>query len=198
MGLVKRYNSGSDCPTRNAGPSGGLFIGCSDDRGLEFVVRFGVAVFVLLLAIVVSVSRRPDAAPRFARRVGQAGRLVWNVIKVPGRPMEGGGARPSWGVMTLQKRHATRHRRMSLRCRTYNARGTMLVLCPGGFFDEAYGGAASATSPYPRIEIRAAVTVIPKIRAAFAKPRRMNADMMITPSCKFPLPQHSKHNMGQS
>jgi hypothetical protein len=97
--------------------------------------------------------------------------------------MEGGGARPSWGVMT---------------CRTYNARGTMLVLCPGGFFDEAYGGAASVMSPYPNIEIQAAVTVIPKIRAAFAKPRRMNADMMITPSCKFPLPQHSKHNMGQS
>jgi hypothetical protein len=70
--------------------------------------------------------------------------------------MEGGGARPSWGVMTLQKRHATRHRRMSLRCRTYNARGTMLVLCPGGFFDEAYGGAASVMSPYPNIEIRAA------------------------------------------
>jgi hypothetical protein len=112
--------------------------------------------------------------------------------------MEGGGARPSWGVMTLQKRHATRHRRMSLRCRTYNARGTMLVLCPGGFFDEAYGGAASATSPYPRIEIRAAVTVIPKIRAACGKPRRMNAHMMVTPSCKLPLPQHFKHKMGQS
>jgi hypothetical protein len=45
---------------------------------------------------------------------------------------------------------------------------------------------------------RPTVTVIPKIRAGFAKPRRMNADMMVTPSCKLPVPQHFKHKMGQS
>jgi hypothetical protein len=41
-------------------------------------------------------------------------------------------------------------------------------------------------SPYPRSEIQAAVTVIPKIRAALAKTRRTNADMLGTPSCKLP------------
>jgi hypothetical protein len=73
-----------------------------------------------------------------------------------------------------------------------------IVLNPSRDVSVPYGGAASATSPYPRIEIRAAVTVIPKIRAACGKPRRMNAHMMVTPSCKLPLPQHFKHKMGQS
>ena len=40
----------------------GLFVGFSDDRRLDVIVRFGVAVFVLGIIIVVGVSRRHRVA----------------------------------------------------------------------------------------------------------------------------------------
>lgn len=39
-----------------------LFVGFSDDRRLEVVVLFGVAIFVLVIIIVVGISRRHHLA----------------------------------------------------------------------------------------------------------------------------------------